>query len=175
MSRTSLDEHVEDYTNITIVPWKGNSTMNTITTPKHVKTADEIEATPVCFTTRDHAAPTIVVEIHRYTEPDKFGFITLTPTEEAWNIFPLGKTQPRYQRDAQLHSEDQACELRDDMADWDYYTWFEMPDYLRYHLIGAEVPLEWKSGLLGNHPSVIGRVSVWVNGILPTETVEVSA
>lgn len=128
-------------------------------------------------TMSERLAPTIVVEIHRYTEPDRFGFHTLTPAP-GWNIYPLGKDQPSYCRNVVLLNADTSDERREDLLndEYDHLTWDELPEYLQAWVIGQEAPDEYKVGLGTGNPGLTNAVSVWVKGTLPTdasmETVE---
>ena len=121
-----------------------------------------------------HTAPTIVIDQHRSIEEDKWDMITLRPTTDDWQHFPLGTAQPRYSESWERMDKYPAYKVREQMVTDGYvsFTWFEVPEYFRAWVIGYMAPTEWKTGLEENYRDLTDRYRFWVKGTLPTQAME---
>jgi len=130
-----------------------------------VEVAEVIEQTPAeeVELVNDSEIVAFCVEVHRYLEPNRFGFHYLElDTTGTWNIRPFGDERRFEDVNTKLHNEDNAARARRALIREGYEpkTLDKLsPAFLRY-VIHQQCPLEWQSDL--DKGNGYEYVTVWV-------------
>jgi len=126
--------------------------------------------------------PDLITEILRYDEPEKtYRFYYLEPHEVSFNHMnfrPFQNPAVRgIEKGAQNYIETEKHQVNAEKAElirltlldegYGQWAYIDLPFELRNFVTRNQAPIEFQRGLASNHPSVVGRVRVWVRGDLP--------
>jgi hypothetical protein len=102
-----------------------------------------------------------VVEIHRYTDPDRFGFHHFTPVLPGGAVYPFNHATFRSRIELLDEQETVQQSLRLQNQDYVDLPWGGIWPDLKEYIIRQVIPLEWKTGVRDGDESLTSRIVLW--------------